>query len=73
MSQWFRGDLGGQLERRLTGSAIHELGWFDRDAVGKLLDLHRSGRADRSFQLWNLLNLGTWFDHWIANEEPVAP
>jgi hypothetical protein len=40
--------------------------------VRGILDLHRSGRADRSFQLWNLLNLSVWFDHWIAEREPAA-
>jgi asparagine synthase (glutamine-hydrolysing) len=69
VSQWFRGELGDQLRDRLTESHIKELGWLDGDAVTRLFDLHRSGRAERSFQLWNLLNLSTWFDHWIARSE----
>jgi asparagine synthase (glutamine-hydrolysing) len=72
VSQWFRGDASGQLDQRLRSSAVHELGWLDRDAMDKVLEIHRSGRADRSFQLWNLLNLGTWFDHWIAGRDPVG-
>jgi asparagine synthase (glutamine-hydrolysing) len=72
VSQWFRGDMGVQLEQRLRDSQIHELGWLDREAVGKLIKIHRAGRADRSFQLWNLLNLGTWFDHWIAGGERIS-
>jgi hypothetical protein len=38
--------------------------------VNELLALHRSGRADRAFQLWNLLNLAEWFDHWIGGHAP---
>jgi asparagine synthase (glutamine-hydrolysing) len=72
VSSWFRGPLGEQLERQLMGSPLGELGWFRSERIRRLLDLHRSGRADRSFQLWNLLNLSTWFDHWIAGREPVA-
>ncbi|MHB8656958.1 MAG: asparagine synthase (glutamine-hydrolyzing) [Solirubrobacteraceae bacterium] len=66
VSDWFRGELGDVLERELEGSEIHELGYLDRDEMREILRLHRSGRAERSFQLWNLLNLSTWFDHWIA-------
>ena len=76
VSQWFRGPLADDLGRRLDGSAIHDLGYLDRAEIGRILELHRSGRAERSFQLWNLLNLSVWFDHWIANdpaEEPAAP
>jgi asparagine synthase (glutamine-hydrolysing) len=72
VSEWFRGELGGQLERALAESAINELGVLDRGNVQTLLDLHRSGRAEKSFQLWNILNLSAWFDHWIAGRDPVA-
>jgi len=72
VSQWFRGELGQQLQDALATSAINELGYLDRSAVQSVLDLHRSGRAERSFQLWNILNLSAWFDHWIARREPVA-
>lgn len=68
VSDWFRGPLGDELSQRLESSAIHQLGYLDRGEVRKLVDLHRSGRAERSFQLWNLLNLSVWFDHWIAGE-----
>jgi asparagine synthase (glutamine-hydrolysing) len=68
VSQWFRGPLGKQLEDRLAGSRINELGILNRTAITDLLEMHRSGRAERSFQLWNILNLSVWFDHWIAGE-----
>ena len=68
VSQWFRGPLGKQLEDRLARSHINELGILNRDAIAELLALHRSGRAERSFQLWNILNLSVWFDYWIAGE-----
>ncbi len=66
VSQWFRGPLADALSRQLEKSTINELGYLDRDEVRHVLNLHRSGRAERSFQLWNLLNLTFWFDHWIA-------
>jgi asparagine synthase (glutamine-hydrolysing) len=72
VSSWFRGPLGDQLERRLRESHINELGILDHEAIGRILRLHRSGRAERSFQLWNILNLSVWFDHWVAGEEMTA-
>lgn len=73
VSQWFRSELGEQLEHQLSHGAINELGYLDPDTVRQILDLHRSGRADRSFQLWNVLNLSAWFDYWIAGQEPALP
>ena len=71
VSEWFRGPLGNQLERQLQESSLNELGYLDRTAVSELLALHRSGRADRSFQLWNILNLSVWFDYWIAGRREI--
>ncbi|MCA1587128.1 MAG: asparagine synthase (glutamine-hydrolyzing) [Chloroflexi bacterium] len=72
VAQWFRGDLGTRLLAQLDGSAIHELGFLDRRRIGVLAAQHSSGRADRSFQLWSLLNLCVWFDQWIAGREQLA-
>jgi len=69
VSQWFRGPLGARLEEKLRGSALDDLGFIDSEQVSRILRLHRSGRADRSFQLWNVLNLAEWTDHWIAGKE----
>jgi asparagine synthase (glutamine-hydrolysing) len=70
VSQWFRGPLADELSARLESSAIHDLGYLNRDEMRTLVAQHRSGRAERSFQLWNLLNLAVWYDHWIA-ERPT--
>ena len=69
IASWFRGELADGLERQLSDGAINETGWLDPERVTALLALHRSGRADRSFQLWNVMNLSAWFDHWIAGED----
>ena len=69
VADWFRNGLGDRLESALHQSSLNELGWLDRGRVGELLELHRSGRAERSFQLWNILNASVWFDHWVAGVE----
>ena len=71
VSQWFRGTLGARLEAKLAGSALDDLGLIDAAQVSSILRLHRSGRADRSFQLWNVLNLMEWTEHWIAGRAPT--
>ena len=54
---------GKRIARMLSGDQDHG------SAIVPLL--HRSGRAERSFQLWNVLNLSAWFDYWIAGKEPA--
>ena len=71
VAQWFRGRLGARLEETLEGSALDDLGLIDAEQVSRILRLHRSGRADRSFQLWNVLNLVEWTEHWIAGNATV--
>jgi asparagine synthase (glutamine-hydrolysing) len=72
VSQWFRAELGDELAGRLERSAVNELGYLNRTTIDRLVAEHRSGRAERSFQLWNLLNLAFWFDHWIAGRSEAA-
>jgi asparagine synthase (glutamine-hydrolysing) len=72
VSQWFRNELGDQLEHRLNHGSLSETGWLEGDRIKTLLSLHRSGRADRSFQLWNIMNLSAWFDHWIAGQDQMG-
>ena len=72
VAKWFRGPLGTRLEEQLRTSAIYELGYLDKEAILDVLELHRRGRGDRSFQLWNILNLSVWFDYWIAGREPIS-
>lgn len=76
IGKWFRGELGEHLREQFRSSGLADTGWIDNSRVLEIADLHSSGRADRSFQLWNLLNLSFWFDHWIADQpldvgEPV--
>jgi asparagine synthase (glutamine-hydrolysing) len=71
VSRWFRGELADRLQAQISGSAVWDLGYLDRAGVDDVLRVHRSGRGDRGFQLWNLLNLAVWFDHWIARREPA--
>ena len=49
----------------LFSSPLRRRGLFDYDFVRGLWDAHLSGRADYSFNIWSLLNLSLWYEHWI--------
>jgi asparagine synthase (glutamine-hydrolysing) len=61
-SDWLRGPLSGQLHRQVERGALCSEGWFDRAAVGQMVDDHVSGRHDRTHVLWPVLALGLWLD-----------
>jgi asparagine synthase (glutamine-hydrolysing) len=66
VAEWFRGDLGVRAQREIRDSSLAERGLLDYARIDELWDAHRSGRADWSFQLWNLYNVSAWHDHWVA-------
>jgi len=70
---WFRTALGGEVERRFAPSS--ELATLiDPRTVGRLVDGHRTGRADNKNVLFCLMELSEWHRAFIvgAGERPVA-
>jgi asparagine synthase (glutamine-hydrolysing) len=59
LERWFRADggLGGRL-RSLPDEVGADL--FDRTAVRKLVEEHRTGKSDHAELLWTVLNLHIW-------------
>ncbi len=58
LARWFRRETGlGERLRTLPDSPAADV--FDREALRRLIDEHRSG-ADHSETLWTALNLVTW-------------
>jgi asparagine synthase (glutamine-hydrolysing) len=66
VAEWFRGELGQRAQREIRDSSLAERGLLDYAHIDELWAAHRSGRADWSFQLWNLYNVSAWHDHWVA-------
>jgi len=62
---WLRSELAPWGEELLAHSALRALGVFNFDEINRMWSAHRSGREDHSFDLWCLLNLAVWYDHWI--------
>jgi asparagine synthase (glutamine-hydrolysing) len=57
---WLRGELAPLLDRYLAPAAVRKTGWFQPEAVARLVEDFRSGRRDYSLHLWSLLVLEQW-------------
>jgi asparagine synthase (glutamine-hydrolysing) len=57
IADWFRGPLAGEAQGIATSAALARTGLFDTARLAGLADAHRSGRADHSRLLWQLLML----------------
>jgi len=66
MPAWLRGELAAWGEALLRRSPLRQLGIFDFDFIMDLWKRHRDGQGDHSFDLWCLINLSGWYEHWFA-------
>jgi asparagine synthase (glutamine-hydrolysing) len=62
---WLAGDLAPWAEGVLHDSALRKLDLFQWADIDRMWKAHKSKQADHSFDLWCLLNLAAWYDHWI--------
>ncbi len=63
LAQWFRGPLAGRVRSALLGSRLGDTGWFDRDAMERIVEQHQSGARDHSTPIWTIL----MFDAFLKN------
>jgi asparagine synthase (glutamine-hydrolysing) len=63
---WLRDELAPWAEDLLRRSPLRALGLFDFDYILELWRAHREGRADHSFDLWCLIRLSGWYEHWFG-------
>jgi len=70
-AEWLRGPLAPAMRDQLARGVLYEEGWFDRAAVGRLVQEHAAASADHSDQLWPLLALGLWADR-VHGREPAS-
>ena len=62
---WLRGELAPWAEDLLRRSPLRKLGIFDFDHIMDLWRRHQEDRADHSFDLWCIINLSGWYEHWF--------
>lgn len=63
LARWFRGPLRQRVRDELLGGPMLETGWFNRDAIRRIVEQHESGRRDNSTPIWVLL----MFDAFLRN------
>ena len=61
LRSWVTRDLRDVINDSLLGGELVETGFLNRPAVAALVQDHRSGREDRSKQIWQLLTLEFWY------------
>jgi asparagine synthase (glutamine-hydrolysing) len=65
--EWFRGASGEILGSMIMNSSIRRRELFNYQFIAQLIDEHRRGKRDWSFQLWALLNVSLWYDRWFES------
>jgi len=65
LRSWIGRDLCQVVDHVLVDGALAASGFLRRDALVRLVDADRSGREDRSKQLWQLLTLELWCQ-WVT-------
>jgi asparagine synthase (glutamine-hydrolysing) len=66
LPEWLAGPLSGWAEACLFSKAARELDFLDFDYIRTMWTSHVSGKEDRSFDLWCLINLFGWYECWFA-------
>jgi asparagine synthase (glutamine-hydrolysing) len=66
LPEWLAGPLAKWTEERLFSRKARELDFLNFGYIEELWRQHRAGAADRSFDLWCLINLFSWYEYWFA-------
>jgi hypothetical protein len=72
-ADWLRGPMHPMVSRLLQDSRLPERGLFDHAYVARLLDEHRSGTADHSWDLMMLVAIELWHQLFIDPTVLAAP
>ncbi|HXA31372.1 MAG TPA: asparagine synthase-related protein, partial [Acidimicrobiales bacterium] len=67
IGSWLRGELAPWAEHLLDERRLLAQGLLDPLPVRQAWDLHRSGRRDLGYELWDVLVLQSWIDRWMPS------
>jgi asparagine synthase (glutamine-hydrolysing) len=68
---WLRGELEPFTRETLSAETLRRQGFFQPEAVTRLIDRHVAGEEDLSRQLWGLLSFTLWHERHVERE-PAA-
>ena len=66
VGDWMRGELRSMVEDVLLSPAALKRGYFEPEALRRLVRAHLDGREEQSFELWALLWLELWHREFMA-------
>jgi asparagine synthase (glutamine-hydrolysing) len=72
INKWLNHELRDMLEDTLSDSRTRQRGYFNQEAIKKVLNEHRRGRRDNSRHLWALLTLELWQRAYIDGDGVLA-
>ena len=67
---WLRGELAPWAEHLLDERRLRSQGLLDPLPIRRAWDLHRTGRRDLGYELWDVLVLQSWIDRWTPSRSP---
>ena len=65
VGKWMRGEMRSFVKEILLSAKSLNRGYFNPSTVEKIVEQHISGQKDHNQQLWTLLMLELWFQHFI--------
>jgi asparagine synthase (glutamine-hydrolysing) len=65
IGSWLRDGLAPWAEDLLDERRLRRQGLLDPVSIRRAWNLHRSGRRDLGYELWDVLVLQSWMDRWI--------
>ena len=67
IGSWLRGVLAPWAEQLLDERRLRGQGLLDPVPIRRAWDLHRTGRRDLGYELWDVLVLQSWMDRWVPS------
>jgi asparagine synthase (glutamine-hydrolysing) len=67
IGSWLRGALAPWAENLLDERRLREQGLLDPGPIREAWELHRTGRRDLGYELWDVLVLQSWMDRWMPS------
>ncbi len=58
--QWIKNDMKAMIAERLSVTEIKKKGYFDAQAVQKMIAENQNGKIDASYTIWSLLAIDSW-------------
>ena len=63
---WLRSGLDKFARDVIEKSRLRERNLLNYNRIATMFGEHASGAADHGVQIWILMNLCAWYDHWIV-------